>query len=105
VNQEVLETGLTYDGITPVRVYVTRREGRYSFSDEGGAVAAAGVDYEQCAFDDHIRMGDYSANVSRKGVVFIPATERANDKWLTKLTELVAQGSVLLYEALLELDD
>ena len=101
----VFDTGLTYDGITPVRIHVTAREGRYSFTDGGGAVAAAGVDPRGVLFDDHIVMGEYSANVSRKGVVGLPGFERSSDEWLRKLPELVAEASVVLYEALLELDE
>ncbi len=102
--ETVLDSGLTYDGITPVLVHVTRREGRFEFSDGGGAVAAAGVRPSQLRFDDRIVMGDYSVNVSRKGVVFLPGFASSKAGWLAKLPELVAEGSVVLYEALLELD-
>ncbi len=100
----VLDTGLTYDGITPVRIRATKREGRFEFSDEGGAVAAAGVDGKQFRFADSIALGNYSVNVSRQGVVSLPGFARSSDEWLAKLPELVAEGSLTLYEALLELD-
>jgi hypothetical protein len=100
----VLETGLTYDGIAPVLVHVTKREGRFEFSDGGGAVAAAGVHPSRLRFDDRIAMGAYDVNVSRKGVVSLPGFAGSGDEWLAKLPELVAEGSVLLYQALLELD-
>ena len=101
----VVETGLTYDGITPVRVHVRKREGRYEFSDDGGAVAAAGIDRRRVAFPDHVRMSEASANVSRKGVVSLPGFATSSDEWLAKLSELVTDGSVAVYEALLELED
>ena len=101
----VLETGVTYDGVVPVRIHVTKRDGRYAFTDGGGAVTAADVDVREFAFDDHVDLGPYSANVSRKGVVSLPGFERSTDEWLAKLPELVAEASVLLYEALLELGD
>ena len=101
----VLDTGLTYDGITPVRIRATKREGRFAFSDEGGAVAAAGVDGKQLRFADSISIGRYSVNVSRQGVVSLPGFSRSGDEWLAKLPELVAEGSLALYEALLELDN
>ena len=101
----VLDTGLTYDGITPVRVRATKREGRFAFSDEGGAVAAAGLDGKQFRFDDSIALGRHSVNVSRQGVVSLPGSSRSGDEWLAKLPELVAKGSLALYEALLELDN
>ena len=102
---EILETGLTYDGIAPVRVHVTRREGRYEFSDGGGAVAAAGVRPSGLRFDDRIELGEYDVNVSRKGVVSLPGFASSSPEWLAKLPELVAEGSVVLYEALLEAED
>ena len=101
----MLDTGLTYDGITPVRIRATKRDGRLEFSDDGGAVSAAAVDVRRLSFPESIAMGEYSTNVSRHGVVWLPGFARSDDGWLTKLPELVAAGSVALYEALLELDD
>jgi hypothetical protein len=101
----VLDTGLTYDGITPVRIRAKKRQGRYEFSDEGGAVAAAGVDRKQVRFPDSIATGKCSANVSRRGVVSLPGFASSGDQWLARLPELVADSSLALYEALLELED
>ena len=101
----ILETELTYDGITPVRIHATKREGRFDFSDEGGAVAAASVDPERLDFPDRIEIGSNSANVSRQGVVWLPGFARSEPEWLAKLPGLVADGSLALYEALLELED
>ncbi len=101
----VVDTGLTYDGITPVRVRVTKREGRYEVSDDGGAVAAAGVERGWLEFGDRITVGEYCANVSRQGVVSLPAVDRRNGEWVAKLPGLVAEASCALYEALLELDE
>jgi len=101
----VVETGLTYDGLTPVRVHVTKRERRYEVTDGGGAVAAAGVDVKRLAIDDQITDGVYSVNVSRKGVVFVPiGPSNATTAWIEKVIELVADGSCALYRALLESD-
>jgi hypothetical protein len=100
----VIETDLTYDGITPVLIRVTKREGRFEFSDDGGAVAAAGVDHKRFAFADRIATGSFSVNVSRQGVVSLPGFARSSDEWLTKLPMLVTDGSLALYEALLELE-
>ena len=102
---EIVDTGRTYDGIAPVRVHVTRREGRYEFSDGGGAVAAAGVRPSELRFDERIDLGDYDVNVSRKGVVFLPGVASSSPEWLARLPDLVAEGSVVLYEALLEAED
>jgi len=94
-----------YAGSTPVRVRVTERDGRYEFSDDGGAVAAAGVDSSRLVFPEQIPLGRYSVNVSSRGVVSLPGFSRSTDEWLAKLPSLVAEGSVVLYEALLELDE
>jgi hypothetical protein len=68
----VLDTGLTYDGIRPVTVRVTKREGRWNFTDDGGAIAAAGRDGHALKFPGSIQVGDYSVNVSRQGEVSLP---------------------------------
>ena len=100
----VLDSGLTYDGIAPVLVHVTKREGRLEFSDRGGAVAAAVVRPSRLRFDARIGLGEYEVNVSREGVVSLPGFAGSSEEWLATLPELVAEGSVVLYEALLELD-
>jgi hypothetical protein len=101
----VLDSGLTYDGVTPVRIRARKREGRFEFSDDGGAVAAAGVDRKRFTFADSIAIGKYSVNVSRQGVVSLPGFARSSDQWLAQLPGLVAEGSLAVYEALLELED
>ena len=103
----VIDSGLTSDGITPVRVRVTKREGRYEVSDDGGAVAAAGAERGWLQFDERITVGggEYCANVSRQGVVSLPGFDRRGNEWISKLPGLVAEASCALYEALLELDE
>ena len=101
---DVLETGLTYDGIAPVRVHVRKRQGRYEFSDGGGAVAAAGVRSSLLRFDDRIGIGEFEVNVSGRGVVSLPGFVSSSPEWLARLPDLVAEGSVVLYEALLEIE-
>ena len=98
----VLDTGLTYDGIRPVTVRVTKREGRWNFTDDGGAVAAAGTDGKGLTLPGSIELGDYSVNVSRAGEVSLPGFPRSSDEWLNKLPEVVAEGSLALYSALLD---
>ena len=39
----VVDTGLTYDGVTPVRLRVSKREGRYKVTDDGEAVATSHI--------------------------------------------------------------
>ena len=98
----LLETGWTYDGVVPVRVCVRQRAHRIEFSDGGGAVTAAGANMHRVVLPDHIELGEYSVNVSRKGVVFLPGSTSQSDEWLAKLPDLVAEGSLALYEALLD---
>src|SRR5579884_212257 len=98
----VLETGRTYDGVTPIRVRVTKRDRRYRYSDGGGAVAAAGVTPARVGFPESIPLGLRSVNVSRRGEVWLPGVERSGEEWLALLPELVAEGSLVLYETLLE---
>lgn len=100
----VFDTGLTYDGITPVTLRVTKREGRWNFTDDAGAVAAAGVDGQRLKLPGSIDLGDYSVNVSRQGEVSLPGFARSSEEWLNKLPELVAEGSLALYSDLLELE-
>jgi hypothetical protein len=99
--EATIETGLTYDGLTPVQVRVTKRDGRYKISDAGAAVAAA--DANRARFPESISFGKYSVNVSRQGVVWLPAVA-PRDEWLATVCDLVARGSVALYERLLEID-
>ena len=101
----VLDSGLTYDGIARVTVHVTQRGNRYRFSDGGGAVEAAGVTLRRRALPDRIRLGERSVNVSGWGVVWLPAVESAGEEWLAEVPRLVAEGSVALYERLLDASD
>ncbi|HEV8459417.1 MAG TPA: hypothetical protein VGQ38_01805 [Gaiellaceae bacterium] len=83
---------------------VSKREGRYKITDDGAAVAAAGTSGWAVAFPEQIVLGAYSVNVSRQGVVWLPAVAPSDD-WLAKVCDLVRDGSVALYERLLELED
>jgi hypothetical protein len=98
----ILDTGRTYDGHEPIRIHVKKRERRLEVTDGGGAVAAAGVAPRTLSFPDHIDLGDRSVNVSRKGVVFLAGWTAGSEEWLRALQELVAEGSLALYEALLD---
>jgi hypothetical protein len=99
----VTVSSLTYDGHTSVSVRVTKRDRRYTISDGGAAVRAAGVKASTLAFPDHIDFGDRSVNVSRKGVVWLPAVA-PSEEWLATVCRLVERGSIALYEQLLELE-
>jgi hypothetical protein len=100
----VLDSGLTYGGDAPVLVHASKREGRYRFSDEGGAVERAGrpLGWEEAA---RRLETEYVVNVSRSGVVWLPAAERRDRTWLAAIAERIAQASGAFYGELLELDD
>ena len=97
----VLETGLSYREGEPVLVRLRRRGKRYDLRDDGRAVELAGPpagwrDGATAVVEAH------GLNVSRTGVVFVPAVEGGVDRaWLTRR---VAETSLALYDALLELE-
>jgi hypothetical protein len=99
-----VESGLTYDGTTPVLVRISKRDGRYRVTDDGRGVSAAGGAGWHVSYPEHLAFGEYSVNVSRQGVVWLPAVT-PSDEWLATISALVARGSVGLYEQLLELDE
>ena len=96
-----IDTGLTYDGISPVRVHVSKRHRRYGVTDKGAAIATAGVDWNRVAFPDWIAIGEYEVNVGRQGLVCLSAVQPTED-WLDTICELVARGSIALYEQVLD---
>jgi hypothetical protein len=96
-----LDSGLAYgDGGPPVEVLVRRRPGRYLVSDDGRAVELAGR--REVAEDV---VAAHSLNLNRRGVVSAPAVPRHGAAWLDSLAARVADASLALYEALLELDE
>jgi hypothetical protein len=101
--EALLDSGLRYGGTDPVLVHVSKREGRYAFSDRGEAFRLAGAAGGWRAAADAI-VAEYVVNVSRRGEVFLPAVERRELAWLTSLPQRIAEASVALYGALLELD-
>jgi Ankyrin repeats (many copies) len=103
--EAVLDSGLTYGGARePVLVSATKREGRYLFSDKGRAAELAGrpTRWREAAR----RLEDeYAVNVSRTGVVSLPAVQRRDSDWLTTVVERIAEASAAFYAELLELDE
>ena len=102
VDERTLAPGPSYGEGEPVIVRVRRRGHRYTIDDAGGAVARAGRSPGWLAVAEHV-VAEFSLNVNRRGVVFVPAVEGGVDRaWLAGR---VADCSAALYEALLELDD
>jgi hypothetical protein len=82
---------------------VSKREGRYSFDDRGAAARLAGRPPGWREAADAV-VEAYVVNVSRQGVVFLPAVERRELTWLSSLPQRIAEASVALYGALLDLE-
>ena len=85
-------------------VHASKREGRYRFSDEGRAIERAGRPAGWREAAQRLR-AEYVVNVSRNGVVWLPAVERRHRTWLTTIAERIAEASAAFYGELLELDD
>jgi hypothetical protein len=100
----LLESGVTYGGVAPVLVRATKREGRYLFSDEGRAIELAGRPERWGEAAERLQSG-YQVNVSRIGVVSLPAVHRREFEWLTTLADRIAEASVAFYGELLELEE
>jgi hypothetical protein len=83
---------------------VSRRPGWYSFSDDARAVAAAGRPSGWLPVAQRV-VGELDLNVNRRGVVFVASPDWRYDEWLHSLIERVADASLAVYEALLELDE
>ena len=95
-----LDTGLVYALGKPVRVHVRKRGGtRYELDDLGGALAAAAEPDGWMPVAERV-VEQFGLNVNRPGRVFVTAPEGRD---LDRLVRLVAETSVAVYAALLEL--
>jgi len=99
----VLDSGLSYGEGAAVVVHDTTRAGRYRFSADGRAVEEAGRPAGRREAAARIE-AEYIVNVSRSGVVFLPATDRREPEWLIALPARIAEASAAFYGELLELD-
>jgi hypothetical protein len=103
-----LDSGLTYGGGLPVVVVIRKRPrgsgGWLELADDGRAVEAAGRPAGWLRVAEHV-VAELDLNVNRRGVVFVASPGWRDDEWLHSLAERVADASLAVYEALLELDD
>ena len=97
----VLDTGRRYAHDRPVRVLIRKRGRRYDLDDRGEAVRLAGAPAGWLTAAQRA-VETECLNINRRGVVFVPAVEGRD---LTRLALRVADASVAVYAALLELDD
>ena len=96
-----LDTGFTYAPDHPVRVRIRKRERRYDIDDGGRAVSGAGKPAGWFERAQEI-VEEHALNVNRSGSVFVPAVEGRD---IYALVMKVAESSVAVHAALLELDD
>jgi hypothetical protein len=96
----VLETELEYGEAEPVRVRLRKRGRRLDLRDDGRAVELAGRPEGWRELAVRIVEREYWLNVSRDGVVFVPAVEGGVEPaWLAGR---VAEASLALYQELLD---
>lgn len=100
VEERVVETGRFYVEGEPVRVAIRKRHHRYLVSDDGRAVDLAGRPREWLDVAERVVLEDW-LNVNRRGVVFVGTVY---PRELESLAARVADRSLAVYEALLELD-
>jgi hypothetical protein len=87
-----------------VRVTVRTREGWVHFSDEACGVDAAGCPAGWLPVAQQV-VRELDLNVNRRGVVFVSAPLSRPLSWRRSLERRVADASIAVYEALLELDE
>jgi hypothetical protein len=100
VEERVVETGRSYRPGEPVRVLVRRRHRSWLVTDEGAAIRLAGRPPGWREAAERIVLED-SLNLSRSGAVFVPS---AYPDWIESLAERVADVSLGVYEAVLDLE-
>jgi hypothetical protein len=97
----VLRSDLRYTEGEPVDVFVKKRLHRYAITDQANAVRLAGKSPGWLETAGQV-VEDFSLNVNRRGVVCVGTVY---PRMLDKLTARIAETSLAVYEALLELDD
>ena len=100
MEETLVETELSYGAAGPVQVLVRKRGRRYDIQDRGVAVRAAGRPPGWLAVSERVVAAD-GMNVNRAGVVFVPAVEGRD---ITRLAMRLAETSLAVHHALLELD-
>jgi hypothetical protein len=96
-------TTITFGGGETAEVLVRRRGDWLYFSDDGAAVRAAGGPSGWLRVAEEV-VAALDLNLNRRGVVSVASPESRGQAWLDELERRVADASVAVYEALLELD-
>ena len=102
--ETVFDSGVPYGDGENVPIRLRKRDRRYVLDDIGTAARKAGTSLRRRElFEAADRfVAGRGVNVSREGVVFVPAVEGRD---LARLAILVAEVSRALYAELLELDE
>jgi hypothetical protein len=87
-----------------VQVTARSREGWVHFSDEARGVDAAGRPAGWLPVAQRV-VRELDLNVNRRGVVFVSSPLSRPLPWRRSLEHRVADASIAVYEALLELDE
>jgi hypothetical protein len=100
--ERIVETGLRYGPGEPVRIRIRRRGNRYDLDDLGDAVRLAG---KAPGWREAAEHAVEPMNVSRSGVVFVPAVEGSfPDRDVEALARRLGASARAVYDALLELE-
>jgi hypothetical protein len=103
LGEVVLDGGIAYVEGDPVQVYVRKRGHRYRLDDRGGAIERAGRPFGWHEVARRVAEDEHWLNLSRDGVVLVPAVE--GGLYLPSLALRVADASVAVYQEVLELDE
>jgi hypothetical protein len=97
-----VDTGLRYGPGEPVRIRIRRRGRRYDLDDCGEAVRLAG---KPAGWREAAERAVEPMNLSRSGVVFVPAVEGGfPDRDIEALARRLGESSRAVYDALVELE-
>jgi hypothetical protein len=102
VDERTVQPGLLYGDGEPVRVRIRRRGHRYDIDDDGQAWRKARASGRAALARAEQVVTDEGFNVTRSGVVFVPAVEGRD---IDGLAARLADCSRYLHAALLELDE
>jgi hypothetical protein len=100
-DEALVPTGLAYAGEAPVLVFVRRRGRRFDIDDRGAAVERAGAPPGWLLVAEEA-VARHALNVNRRGVVFVQVVEGRD---LERLVQQVAEASLAVHSALLELEE
>jgi hypothetical protein len=102
LGEVVLDGGVAYVDGDRVQVRVRKRGHRYTIDDVGGAIRRAGQPPGWLDVARQVAEGEHWLNVTRHGVVVVPAVEGGAD--LATLVLRIADASVAVYQEVLELN-